>query len=51
MMSIPFFLFCIALGVAWAGHRRTSLALWALSTVVMLALFQLHAKNLLAIGL
>jgi hypothetical protein len=51
MMSIPFFLIVAALAAAWSGHRRVSVALWALSLLTLLVLYRLHATDVLGIAL
>lgn len=51
MMSLPFFAQAIALGLVFAGRRGPALIVWALSIVVLLVLFKLHATDSLAIDL
>jgi hypothetical protein len=51
MMSIPFFLFAGALAAVYRGKRGLAIGMWALSVIVMLILFRLHATDQLNIGL
>lgn len=51
MMSIPFFLFAGGLAAIFYGKRNIAIALWALSLVLLLILFRLHATDQLHIGL
>ena len=51
MMSIPFFLFAVALAAVFSGKRNIAIGLCVLSIVVMLVLFRLHATDQLHIGL
>jgi hypothetical protein len=51
MMSAPFLLFAAGLAAVAGGWRRASLAFWALGLAALLALFRLHATDVLHIGL
>lgn len=50
-MALPFLLTFLALLAAWRGQRAISVGLWALSVVVLLILFRLHATDPLDIYL
>jgi uncharacterized protein DUF5993 len=51
MMSVPFFVFVAGLAAVLAGWRQVALGTWAIGVVVLLALFRMHASDVLAIGL
>lgn len=51
MMSLPFFGMFLALLATLVGERAIALLLWAASTVIMLALFKMHATSPLDIAL
>ncbi len=51
MMSVPFFGLFFAFALVMAGKRTASIVLFALSMVVLLVLFKLHATDPLAITL
>jgi len=50
MMVLPFLGFGAATAFALAGRRTAALWIWALTLIVMLALFRLHADDSLALS-
>jgi hypothetical protein len=50
MMVLPFLGFGAATACALAGRRRAALWVWALSLAALLALFRLHADDVLALS-
>ncbi|MCT8974893.1 MULTISPECIES: DUF5993 family protein [Microbaculum] len=51
MMALPFLVPFLALLAAWRGWRGAATGLWALSVVVLLVLFRLHASDAINIDL
>jgi asparagine N-glycosylation enzyme membrane subunit Stt3 len=51
MMSLPFFAAFVAMAAAWAGWRTVAMAMWALTVVMVVILFRLHATDALDIQL
>jgi len=51
MMSLPFLLFACGLGAAWTSRREVAMGFWVAGVLVLLALFQFHATDVLNIGL
>ncbi|MFG1423048.1 DUF5993 family protein [Roseixanthobacter liquoris] len=45
MMTLPFFGFFVAFALILAGQRLPSLLVWAVSLLVLLALFKMHATD------
>lgn len=51
MMSLPFFAAFAALLAGWKGRRGLAVACWALTLVILLLLFRLHATDSLGLSL
>jgi hypothetical protein len=51
MMSLPFFAQAVGFVAIILGFRRMAVGFWAVSVMIMLILFKLHANDALAIGL
>ncbi len=51
MMSLPFFAAFVAMAVAWAGWRTAAMTMWAVTVVMVVILFRLHATDALDIQL
>ncbi|WP_343036176.1 DUF5993 family protein [Chelativorans alearense] len=45
MMALPFATLFLGLICAWQGHRFWAIGLWAVTLILMIALFLLHATD------